>query len=153
LVRRNVEGIRRLLDYSDQIVARLLDDSQPWVMTHGEPSEDNSMLDRDGSVRLIDCTVMMIAPRERDLWLLLYGGHRSSRTIDRTLVATYQRTAGPVEPRPYALDVFRAERHLAEISGCTQTFAGSHDKNSDSEGDWRSLQAHLAITALWPQLS
>ena len=153
LLRRDVEGIRQLLDYSDQIVATLLKDSQPWVMTHGEPSEGNSMLDSDGSARLIDCTVMMIAPRERDLWLLLYGEHRSPRTIDRMLLASYQRTAGLVEPRRYALDVFRAERHLAEISGCTQIFAGPHDKNSDREEDWRSLQDHLPVATFWPHLT
>lgn len=141
-----------MLDYSDRLVAELLDDRQPWVMTHGEPTEGNSMLDIDGSAHLIDCDVMMVAPRERDLWLLLYGGHRSPQEIDSTVLAAYHRTAGPVEPRRYVLAVFRAERHLAEISGCAQTFAGPHGDDSDCNEDWQCLQEHIPVGNLWPEL-
>jgi spectinomycin phosphotransferase len=151
-IRSDVEGIQRLLEHSDRLVAELLDDAQPWVMTHGEPTEGNSMLDVDGSIHLIDCDVMMVAPRERDLWLLLYGGQRSARDIDQTALAAYHRTAGPVEPRRHVLEVFRAERHLAEISGCAQTFAGPHSLDPDSDEDWRSLQDHIPIARLWPDL-
>ena len=153
LIRSDVDGVQRLLAHSDQLVAAVLQDGEPWVMTHGEPGSGNAMLDTDGRMHLIDCDVMMHAPRERDLWLLLYGDHLAQAVDSPELLAAYQRTAGPIRPRPPALELFRAERHLGEISGDLSTLSGPHGDDANVRFDWDALQRYLPVAKNWPGLA
>jgi spectinomycin phosphotransferase len=113
------------------------------------------MLDTTGDIRLIDCTAMMVAPREPDLWLLFYVGHQYPLDVDNTdVLAAYRRGVGqPVEPRPFVMELFRAEWHLMEISAYGQDFAGPHEEGADLAAHWRTLNRYLPVTQNWPRLA
>lgn len=147
--------IQRLLAESDRLVALLAESDEPWVMTHGEPHGGNTMLDTSGGAHLVDCNAMMYAPRERDLRLLLYASHRAPRGLDNTAVlAAYQRGTGqPIQPREFALELFRVEWHLIEICREAQLFSGPHEDTADVRGAWASLQRYLEVERNWPALS
>ncbi|HVX44481.1 MAG TPA: aminoglycoside phosphotransferase family protein [Mycobacteriales bacterium] len=146
-------GIERLLEHSDRLVARLADSDDPPVITHGEPHGGNTMIDSSGKLYLIDCNALMVAPRERDLRILLHASHRRSRNLDNTeVIAAYRRTAGPIEPRPFAIELFRAEWHLIEICRYAQLFSGPHGRTSDVHARWETLNAYLPVAQNWPEL-
>lgn len=112
------------------------------------------MLDRSGRAYLIDCDAMMFAPRERDLRVLLYAGHQRALDLDNSeVIAAYQRAAGPVLPRPFALELFRAEWHLIEISRYAQLFSGPHGHTADVQDRWRALQSYIPVAQNWPELT
>lgn len=75
-------GIRGLLAEHDRLFELLMASSDPWVITHGEPHDGNSRLDPHGCIHLIDCDAMMLAPRERDLRLLLHAGHERPLPVE-----------------------------------------------------------------------
>jgi len=151
---RTRSGIERLFAESDRLVGLLAESDQPWVITHGEPHDGNSMLDTSGTAYLIDCDAMMYAPRERDLRLLLHASHQRPGELDNTAVlAAYQRSAGrPIEPRPFALELFRAEWHLIEICRYGWLFSGPHEDTADVRARWQSLQRYLPVGQNWPEL-
>jgi spectinomycin phosphotransferase len=145
-------GIGRLLALSDRLVAQLANSDDPWVITHGEPHDGNTMLDTSGKMHLIDCDAVMFAPRERDLRLLLYANHQRPQNLDNTaVIAAYQRTAGPVQPRPFALELFRAEWHLIEIARYAELFSGTHGDTADVQTRWNSLNSYTPVTQNWPE--
>jgi aminoglycoside phosphotransferase (APT) family kinase protein len=45
--------------------------SDSWVVTHGEPHRGNVIRDPRGGVYLVDWDTTLIAPRERDLRMVL----------------------------------------------------------------------------------
>jgi spectinomycin phosphotransferase len=154
LARADADGIHRLLDHSNRLGARLRGDDEPWVMTHGEPNDGNSMMDTEGRMHLIDCDVMMYAPRERDVWVLVTGDHLAKAFDNPEILAAYQRGAGePVEPRRYVMELFRAERHLGEIAGDLDTLSGPHTADADVEFDLAALRRFLPVATNWPDLA
>lgn len=42
-----------------------------WVVTHGEPHSANVLRGKDGTLHLIDWDTVRLAPRERDLWMVI----------------------------------------------------------------------------------
>lgn len=155
LLARCRPGIEALLGLSDRVVARLSSSDEPWVMTHGEPHGGNSMIDSStGAAVLIDCDAVMVAPRERDLRLLLHASHKGPRGLDNTAVmAAYQRVVGPVSPREWVIDLFRAEWHLLEIARYAEQFAASHAESADTAARIASLESYVPVTQNWPALN
>lgn len=144
-------GLQRLLNHSAELVDRVAADTEPWVVTHGQPGD--AMVD-SGGVRLIDWDAAMIAPRERDLRILLHGGHRGPRGWDNTeVLRVYRRASGGAEPRPYVMDVFRAEWHLMEICRGLTLFSGPHSDIRDVAHGWDILRAYLPVSQNWPELA
>jgi hypothetical protein len=72
---------------------------------------------------------------------------------NRSAIAAYQRTAGPVQPRPYALELFRAEWALLEIWRYLQRFSQPHGGTADDASRWDGLNRYLPVTQNWPSLS
>jgi spectinomycin phosphotransferase len=152
LIRKDRAAIHQLFDHFDRLLAEVLADPEPWVMTHGEPHGGNSMIDRSGALHLIDCDAVMVAPRERDLRILLYGGHQVGGDVDEAVLAGYQCAAGPVRPRTSALELFRAEWHLAEISGYATALSGEHTEDANYASYWKYLQVYVPVSQNWPGL-
>jgi spectinomycin phosphotransferase len=153
LLTRYREGVEALLALSDRLVERLAADDQPYVMTHGEPHGGNSMIDESGEAILIDCP-MMVAPRERDLRLLLHGSHKGTRGWDNAeVLAAYHRAAGPVEPREWMIELFRAEWHLIEIARYAELFSGPHVDSADTAARIATLEGYVPVTRNWPGLT
>lgn len=155
LLLRCRSGIEALLALSDRLVARLESSSEPWVMTHGEPHGGNSMIDSStGAAVLIDCDAMLVAPRERDLRLLLHASHKGPRGLDNAAVlAAYHRAAGPVVPREWVMELFRAEWHLLEIARYAEQFAAPHVESADTAARIVSLESYVPVTQNWPELN
>lgn len=149
----NRPGLERLSGISDRLIAELARSSEPYVMTHGEPHDGNSMLDTNGKAWLIDCDANMYAPRERDLRLVLHASHQKAGDLDNTAVlAAYQRGLGrPIRPRRFALELFRVEWHLIEIARYSLLFSGPHDDSSDVRARWRTLRGYVPVEQNWPE--
>lgn len=148
----NRRGIERLFTISDDVVTRLAASGEPYVMTHGEPHDGNTMLDSSGTAYLIDCDGNMYAPRERDLRLVLHASHEKEGNLDTTeIVAAYQRGLGrPVQPRRFVLDLFRVEWHLIEIARYARLFSGPHEDTADVRVRWDALRSYLPVEQNWP---
>lgn len=154
LFRSSAAEVEALLSLHDRLYERLEDSNEPWVVTHGEPHGGNTMIDTAGAVHLIDCNAMMIAPRERDLRLLLHVSHRRPRGLDNSKVrAAYRAGAGPVEPRMFVLELFRAEWHLMEISAYGQQFHQPHETTEGTAAHWKTLNDYLPVLPNWPELA
>lgn len=140
-----------LLDRHDRLAARLDQSDLPWVIPHGEPHGGNTMFDTAGNVQLIDCDDLMIAPRERDLWLLLDVNHQRPLPVDnREVLSAYRESAGPHEARSWVIDLMRADWHLQEISAYAQDFSEPHEDTPDFETHWRTLNSYLPVVQNWP---
>lgn len=153
LITESVAEIEELFRLHDRLVERLFASDERWVITHGEPHGGNTMLDTAGQMHLIDCDDMMLAPRERDLWLLLYVDHQRPAGLDNeSVIEAYRRRAGPVEPRRYVLELYRADWHLREISAYGAQFSGPHENTADVQAHWQSLNSYLPIIRNWPAI-
>jgi spectinomycin phosphotransferase len=128
---------RRYDELADEIEAA----PDPWVVTHGEPHSANVIRTGDDRMCLIDWDTVALAPRERDLAAFLDGS--------ADVLSAYQQAAGPVTPRPAALELFALWWVLAEICGYVQLFRHPHPDSADSTESWRNL-CHYALQPAEP---
>ena len=145
-------AILRLLELSDRCVQKLAESADRWVVTHGEPNSGNVMIDAAGQVVLIDCNAMLVAPRERDLRVLLFGHDGVERPGRAEIMAAYQRVAGPVQARAFVLELFVAEWHLMEIGRYAQRFSRLHGDSEDARAAWVALTGYVPVGQHWPAL-
>ena len=82
-----------------------------WVPTHGEPHERNQLVTPEGTV-LVDWESLKLAPRERDLRVLVAAG-----------------ATGPDVSRPM-IEMFDLEWRLDEISQYADWFESPHPGNA-----------------------
>lgn len=124
--------VRRLLDRYDELVAA----SPPGraVLTHGEPHPGNTMRTAGGWL-LIDWDTALVAPPERDLWMLDSG---EGALLDRYAAAT------GVRPLPEMLELYRIRWDLADIAVCVSRFRAPHTGNEDDEKSWQILRDYLS---------
>jgi len=120
-----------LLDRYDALVEAIRADSARMVLTHGEPHRGNTMLTATGW-RLIDWDTALVAPPERDLWLLDPG--------DGSVLRAYERTTG-VQPQPAALALYRLRWDIADIAVDLSRFVRPHTGTADDAKSWRILQS------------
>ncbi|GAB3427734.1 aminoglycoside phosphotransferase/kinase family protein [Flindersiella endophytica] len=148
-----VPGIQKLQALHDSLVDRLYASDEPWVVNQGEPHGGNTMLDAEGTIRLID-NVMLLAPRELDLRLLLHVSHQRALDVDNTeVLAAYRRGTGRrVEPREYVMEMYRAEWYLREISGYSIYFRDEHQDSEGAASRWKYLNVYAPVEHNWPEL-
>jgi spectinomycin phosphotransferase len=135
LVRPCVEELRRRLLAHDEAADRTRHAPEPWVMTHGEPHRANVIVGARGDVHLVDWDTARVAPRERDLRMVLDD--------DRTGWDEYVDEAGPVVLRPEVLDLYREWWELAEVAIYVTQFRAAHDETEDTLVAWESLNEYL----------
>jgi hypothetical protein len=129
LVRQNGAGIRAALRRYDRLVSQASGVPARSVLTHGEPHAGNTMLTDDG-YRLIDWDTTLIAPPERDLWMLDPG--------DGSVLASYQAATG-VEPVAAVLDLHRARWDITDVALEVSRFLGPHKGTEEDEKAWQIL--------------
>jgi spectinomycin phosphotransferase len=135
LLRAHARSVRdRLQDY-DTIAARVHDDSGSWVVTHGEPHSANVIREPSDSLRLVDWDTALVAPRERDLWMVLDD--------ELTGWDEYRAAAGPVELDRELLGLYRERWALAEICEYVSEFRQPHEETQDSRTAWTELREYL----------
>jgi spectinomycin phosphotransferase len=85
---------------------------------------------------LIDWDTTMIAPPERDLWMLEPG--------DGTVVNTYAKVTGtPVLSS--MLDLYRLRWDLTEVALYTALFRHPHADDANTRESWEDLSSYLGV--------
>lgn len=125
----------RLRTY-DRLARELGERSRPWVVTHGEPHSANLIREPDGGLRLVDWDMVLVAPPERDLWMVLDGaltGWDEYRAV----------AGGRVELDAAALSLYRERWALGEICECVARFRRPHEETEDTRAAWEDLGRYL----------
>jgi spectinomycin phosphotransferase len=125
----------RLRDY-DALAAGVVGRPESWVLTHGEPHRANVLLDALGGLRLVDWDTALIAPRERDLGMVL----------DERLTgwSEYRSVVGDVSLDREALQLYRQWWDLADIAVFVALFRRPHDEDENTVASFTLLRSNLA---------
>lgn len=140
LTRPRVGAVARALAEYDRLVTRVAQRGGK-VITHGEPHRGNT-IDTASGVVLIDWDTTLLAPPERDLWMLADD--------DPTIVDEYQRLAG-VEVDRDALELYRMWWDLCEIALYVDELRRPHQDTADTRHAFEQLARCLQLTR-WPHL-
>jgi len=121
----------------DELAAMVRDDeSIPWVVTHGEPHQANVLRNGDGALHMIDWDTARLAPRERDLWMVL---------DDTGDLAGYEQHAAAPQVSSLALRLFRMRWDLSEIATYVSLVHAPHRDDPNTRECWRDLQHYLPV--------
>ena len=131
LLAGRAEAVRALLRRYDALTARA--DPRRAVLTHGEPHAGNTMRTADGW-RLIDWDTVLVAPPERDLWLL-----------GDEVGAAYGKATG-VTPLPEMTELYRLRWDITDLGIAVARFRAPHTGTADDDLEWTAL--HRIVTAL-----
>ena len=141
LLRAHGDALLAVLAQYDDLVDVVAHRSERAVLTHGEPHRGNTINTSDGVV-LIDWDTALIAPPERDLWMLI--------DEDPQIAADYtERTGVPLDDA--ALRLYRLWWDLCEISLFSAEFRAPHADTEDTRVAWAALSRFLD-PARWSQL-
>jgi aminoglycoside phosphotransferase (APT) family kinase protein len=138
LLARHASQLERLLGRRDQLAdeargqqtsgPRALGRPDRMVLTHGEPHPGN-FIQVGPQWMLVDWDTALIAPPERDLWLLDPG--------DGSVIDAY--VAAGREISPPMLDLYRLTWELSDIVGCVTRFRGEHGDSAEDRAEWEIL--------------
>ena len=136
LLQVGARDLERRLQRYDELVADVREHSDSWVITHGEPHRANVIRDRQGALQLVDWDTTLIAPRERDLHMVL--------DEDLTGWHEYSEIPGGVTLNRDALKLYRWWWELADIAVFVAGFRRSHERTEDTVASWAILARNLA---------
>ncbi|MFI1096947.1 phosphotransferase [Streptomyces sp. NPDC020917] len=140
--------VRGLLGEFDRLAGLVAAESAPWVVTHGEPHPGNVLRGPAGP-RLIDWDTVLLAPPERDLWMVAGDGVRRGGTADDGLLDAYTRATGrPVSAA--ALSLYRLWWDLADIANYVATLRHRHRRTDDTTASLTYLAGCLNPGATEP---
>jgi len=131
LLTRHAAPIQRLLARYDACVLDAHAQPARAVLTHGEPHPGNTMLTA-GGWQLIDWDTVLIAPPERDLWLLDPG--------DGTILDAYADATG-VTPLPDLVELYRLRWLLTDVAADVSRFRRPHDGSIEDDKSWEILSS------------
>jgi spectinomycin phosphotransferase len=126
----------QLLKY-DELAASVRDNARPWVITHGEPHRANVIRARDGSLHLVDWDTTLIAPRERDLRVVL----DDDRTGWEEYVAVT--TGGGAELNEQTIELYTRWWDLADTAIYVALFREPHERDENTIASHRNLSDYL----------
>jgi spectinomycin phosphotransferase len=135
LLREHAEAVRDRLQAYDRLAGHIRDAPGAWVVTHGEPHSANVIRDSRDNLRLVDWDTTLVAPRERDLWVVL--------DAEGTGWYEYREAAGSVALNEDALDLYRERWALAEICEYVTRFRRPHNETEDTRAAWAELGEYL----------
>jgi spectinomycin phosphotransferase len=138
----NASYVAELLALRDRLSADVAIRSTDWVITHGEPHAGNLM--RAGeSYMLVDWDTVALAPRERDLWMLIEG---PAGEADVYTDATGRQLD------EVALTFFRLTWDLADIASFTDLLRSPHDRSADTEKAHEAVIYYVTTRDRWSAL-
>lgn len=137
LLRADEARLTVALARHDELVACVLAESSPWVLTHGEPHSANILRGAGGVLHLIDWDTARLAPRERDLWMVTYG------TTD---LQPYVDIVGDAPLSAAALRLFRMRWDLSEIAVYVSGFHAPHEDDPNTREAWDDLSGYLPVS-------
>ena len=130
LLHQHHDALHHVFAHYDRLVDELTTRKDRWVLTHGEPHRGNTINTGDGVV-LIDWDTALLAPPERDLWMLI---DEDTRIGD--VYSEHTRT----QIDAVALQLYRLWWDLCEISLYAADFRRRHDDTDDTRVAWEKLQ-------------
>jgi len=142
LLRDHAGGVRRIMHDYDHLAEAALQAADSWTITHGEPHSAN-VLRTGNDLRLIDWDTAMLAPRERDLWMLVPASGPSSLADQYT-----NRTGHQINEDLLRLYAFWWD--LSEIGIYLALLRAPHTDTDDIRAAWRNLQMFIQADIRWP---
>lgn len=136
LLRANAADLERRLQEYDDLAVQVRESSEPWIVTHGEPHRANVIRDPQGGVRLVDWDTTLIAPRERDLRMVLDD--------DLTGWDDYVAAAGQATLNRQAIELYRRWWELADVTTFVEVFRREHARTEDTAKSWQLLSENLS---------
>jgi len=127
LIAAHAGPVRELLARYDRLVAAA--DPARAVLTHGEPHPGNTMRTAEGW-KLIDWETALVAPPERDLWLL--GDDLSLHS-----------TATGIAIVPEMLTLYRLRWQLTDLCVDLHRFRRPHTGTADDVESWKLLHSNM----------
>jgi aminoglycoside phosphotransferase (APT) family kinase protein len=121
--------LRRLLERRDELAAEARRRPDRMVLTHGEPHPGN-FIQAGSRWMLVDWDTVLIAPPERDLWLLDPGAG--------SIADAYRQATGQVVV-PSMLDLYRLTWELSDLASCAVRFRQGHADTAEDRKDWEIL--------------
>ena len=143
LLARHTHALERLLAQHDRFGAEAREQPQRLVLTHGEPHPGNTILTDHGPM-LVDWDTALLAPPERDVWVVAEG--------DSSVVGAYEATTRR-QILPKMLEFYRLGWDLADIADFVALFRRPHGQTADSEKAWISLIDRLDLERRWPSMA
>jgi spectinomycin phosphotransferase/16S rRNA (guanine(1405)-N(7))-methyltransferase len=134
LLGRYARDLQAMLGRRDHLADQARARPERLVLTHGEPHPGN-LIRAGHRWMLIDWDTVLVAPPERDLWLLDSGGG--------SIGPAYRELTGR-EVLPSALDLYRRTWALTDIALGVARFYGEHGDTRDDRMDWQILSTSLA---------
>ena len=135
----HASGIAELLAVVDRLSADAATRGTDWVITHGEPHAGNLMRTGESYV-LVDWDTVALAPRERDLWMLI---------ADSAEDATLYTDATGRQLDTVALDLFRLTWDVADIAAFTDLLRSPHVHSEDTEKAYEALIFYVTNRDRW----
>jgi spectinomycin phosphotransferase len=139
LLAPKIADVQSLLAIYDALVKKAGAARDAWVITHGEPKPSNVMTIEDEAL-LIDWDTALIAPPERDLWMVV-----TESGAERRL---YTEATGH-EVNDDVVTLYGLWWDLSEIAGYISWFRLPHVARADTETGWRSLNHYLELQEKW----
>lgn len=134
LLLQHGNDIARVLREHDQLTATAGPQAHRFVLTHGEPHPGNVIRTHVGPM-LVDWDTTLLAPPERDLWLL---DARSNGQASREYAARAGRLLSSD-----LLDRYRLAWALVDISEFLVMLRHAHEETEDTAWSWEALCATL----------
>jgi aminoglycoside phosphotransferase (APT) family kinase protein len=142
LLRRHAVLVARLIELHERFADAVRRRPERYVLTHGEPHPGNTIVTSRGVV-LVDWDTVLVAPPERDLWILAGD--------DAAVLDAYTAATGrPVLPD--ALTCYRVGWDLGEIACYVGELRDHHPDTEDTAASWRNLRHYLDPRRPWGDL-
>ena len=139
LLTEHADEVRQSLTVYDRLASRELQDISGWTVTHGEPHSANVLRTTTG-LRIIDWDTVLLAPAERDLWMLIEPADG-----DQVFEHYTQRTGRGVSRD--LLTLYALWWDLCEVGIYVAEFRSSHDDTEDTRVALGGLQYALTTIA------
>ena len=123
----------------DALAERVRGRAESWVVTHGEPHRANVMVDALRRTRLVDWDTTLVAPRERDLCMVL--------DEELTGWSEYLSVVGDVSLDAEALELYRRWWSLADIAVFVALFRSPHQEDENTVASLTFLRRNLESEA------
>ncbi len=129
LLVRQARPLERLLRYRDQLAGQARSQPERMVLTHGEPHPGN-LIQAVSQWMLVDWDTTLVAPPERDLWVL--------DPADGSVTDAYHRATGR-EISPPMLDLYRLTWELSDVVSFVTRFRREHGDTAEDRAHWEIL--------------
>lgn len=137
------DPIRRALDRQDRLLLAAGSQRERFVLTHGEPHPGNLLRTTHG-LRLVDWDTALLAPPERDVWLL------DARTRGRGAAAYSALTGHTLSPQ--LLEWYRLRWALVDVALFVELLRDADVETADTTWSWPALQETVTdLDALGPR--